>query len=171
MPALRPPHVLAFFADFQQTQLRVWRECLDPSLRWIQLTRKKRALAPFVEDDFKRMVEVLHRPRRVDDAWFVRHGARGVAERTVYALQEADIGEPAVLLYTSAFLEPAGLQTRFAVTRVGQSLQLVSRSDWSEEGWAHVGGRFLDVASCGELQVLKPPADARSADILARLAG
>ena len=79
MPALRPQHVLAFFAEFQQTQLRVWRECLDPSLRWIQLTRKKRALAPFVEDDFKRMVEVLHRPRRVDDAWFVRHGARGVA--------------------------------------------------------------------------------------------
>ena len=160
--------VLDFFAEFQQTQLRVWRACLDPSLRWIQLTRTRRALVPFIEDDPKRIAEQLHRPRRVDDGWFAREGARVVGMRAVFGAQTADIGEPAVLLYTSDFFSPGGLTTRFAITRVGQSLQIVCRHAWEQGRWVHVGGRIVQPQGLGPMERVHPRPDERSADILAR---
>ena len=169
MASLHKDAVLAFFDDFQTAQLTVWNAALDPSLKWIQLVRKKKALKAFLEADPKTIVEMLHRPRAADDAWYEQHGARKVGKRTVFAVQPVSIGESAVALYTSDFFDPAGLTDRFLVAEVDGSLCIVARHALVAGSWTSAGGRNVRPTAAGDASILTEGPDEKSRKLLSAL--
>lgn len=148
-------------ADADATQLDVWNYMLQPDVKWVDTVKKKRELMPFFEADPGDVVDTLSRPRKADDAWFEKHGARSVENRTIHAVQAVEVGgAPMALVYTSAFLaNDLGMNERYAVAEVDGDLKIVSRQVYStDSGWQHAGGRDLaEPKPTGDVKRITPP--------------